>query len=951
MAYNPFNIFRRNQKIIFAVVTVFIMFTFVLSSGLGGGADFFDWLPQWLGTKGKRGDVVATFDGSKLYARDLDTVGAQRNMANRYMKLGAVYTADGLNSYVSAQLAQLGPEAKQIVGGLVQAENQMNSLRRLSLGPAEQQQLQSFLMQTAQQAQQLRAELPALIANPNLKAADRDVARSKLAATMLEQNISGESELYFNNAPNRHRRDLIQFMLWQKKADQLGIKFSTDDVKQLIEHEFYDAFNTNSQKAVLGQLKTMVGFTMPRCIEAIGEEFRVRAAQTAILGNGFSGPFRGDKTFGGSPLFNVPFEAYDYYREECSPTTYGVVNVPVDNYLDKVTGEPTEDELKQLYDKHRDEEYSPAKEAPGFKESRKIRVEWLRLTGEEAYYQKLAEEQLKLGEPAAKIGSLLTVPLPGAGLVWIGPAVAPTGVKNMLLEAAYKKVVTEQFAADLFDRWGPSFGASQPLSVLDSSVTRPGNLAIAAGGISGQLLGFGNPYAAAAVIAGGPMAYEIRDRVMAGVPTILSTIPGPGLFNTSVGGLVANQMLTPKPLPAEAYRNDLLKSLVEDDARQLARKDISKLIEEVKKLSDGGFAKDMGPARKFIEEFAKTRGLTVRGNKDASTEWTLAEDPELALLVAEQKRSLEASGNPHQNTYIPFARHFFWQPPRRAGEKNPVNGTYIPETYPEGVRNPRTGEALAAKFVVWRAEERGSKVMDYNDAKAKGVLKDAWKRAKARELAKNRADAMAKTIREDSLSSEPFIPSLVMTEAQKLRGEFGTDGKAQERIREFRIDGVAPLTTNTRPTARPLLGFNAQTPSIGQLRPFGIGEGENMKYPSQELVTTLILERKKPVKTVLVLPDAGKNTFFVVTLLKRDVKSEDEFKSAVYNRPDRSRTDDSGGDNTREAVLGSFREAVYIKTQESVDTLIKREFKYVETDEQKKKLDDDVKRPGNNAGP
>jgi hypothetical protein len=36
MAYNPFNIFRRNQKAIFAVVTVFIMFTFVLSSGLGG---------------------------------------------------------------------------------------------------------------------------------------------------------------------------------------------------------------------------------------------------------------------------------------------------------------------------------------------------------------------------------------------------------------------------------------------------------------------------------------------------------------------------------------------------------------------------------------------------------------------------------------------------------------------------------------------------------------------------------------------------------------------------------------------------------------------------------------------------------------------------------------------------------------------------------------------------
>ena len=72
MAYNPFNIFRRNQKAIFAVLTVFIMFTFVLSSGLGGGADFFDWLPRWLGQKSKKGDVVCTIDGGKIYSSELE---------------------------------------------------------------------------------------------------------------------------------------------------------------------------------------------------------------------------------------------------------------------------------------------------------------------------------------------------------------------------------------------------------------------------------------------------------------------------------------------------------------------------------------------------------------------------------------------------------------------------------------------------------------------------------------------------------------------------------------------------------------------------------------------------------------------------------------------------------------------------------------------------------------
>ena len=50
MAYNPFNIFRRNQKALFAVLTVFIMIMFTLSSGIQGG-DFFDTFSRWMGGK------------------------------------------------------------------------------------------------------------------------------------------------------------------------------------------------------------------------------------------------------------------------------------------------------------------------------------------------------------------------------------------------------------------------------------------------------------------------------------------------------------------------------------------------------------------------------------------------------------------------------------------------------------------------------------------------------------------------------------------------------------------------------------------------------------------------------------------------------------------------------------------------------------------------------------
>ena len=42
MAFNPFHAFRRYKKAAFAVLTIVCMFTFVLSSGIGGKSDFFD---------------------------------------------------------------------------------------------------------------------------------------------------------------------------------------------------------------------------------------------------------------------------------------------------------------------------------------------------------------------------------------------------------------------------------------------------------------------------------------------------------------------------------------------------------------------------------------------------------------------------------------------------------------------------------------------------------------------------------------------------------------------------------------------------------------------------------------------------------------------------------------------------------------------------------------------
>src|SRR5262245_43416432 len=127
MAYNPFNIFRRNQKAIFAVLTVFIMFMFVLSSGLGGGADFFDWFPRWIGGRG--GEKLCKIDGDDITTKDLDKVRFKRVMANRFMELSSRYTESAIHDYLVQKQTRVGAEGQAALTGTLQVLTMLENPR------------------------------------------------------------------------------------------------------------------------------------------------------------------------------------------------------------------------------------------------------------------------------------------------------------------------------------------------------------------------------------------------------------------------------------------------------------------------------------------------------------------------------------------------------------------------------------------------------------------------------------------------------------------------------------------------------------------------------------------------------------------------------------------------------------------------------------------------------
>src|SRR5205823_5259393 len=226
-----------------------------------------------------------TIDGTKVFEGELSDPGRglryNRVMANRFMALAADQTQMNLLRHAVDQKPRMSPQGQKIID-------------QIQLTIENNPQMVPFL------AQFLGRDLESMVSSPTAKAEDKEAARAILAMfALVRSRVSNEH--YFLNAPNRTSRDLVNFLLWQKKADQLGIKLTTDDVKKLVQKEFHDFFLSDAP--ITKHLReSMTGFNIDRCLAAIGEEFRVRMAQVAVLGPGWHGG-RPDKTFGGAPVF------------------------------------------------------------------------------------------------------------------------------------------------------------------------------------------------------------------------------------------------------------------------------------------------------------------------------------------------------------------------------------------------------------------------------------------------------------------------------------------------------------------------------------------------------------------------------------------------------------------------------------------------------------------------
>ena len=849
MAYNPFDFFRRNQKTAFAALTVFVMFTFVLSFGQG---DFFQWLPGWLGSFKNRGkDVMATIDGRKIYDADLYKHDDDRALADEFMKqlLGAVINQK--EESLREELKTASKDAKPV----------LEEFLRQRPGYLDQNLLQFILMQNPNitqgqienmrqnNRQRVQMSIMQLQLKPDGTTADKDLVESAQQLIRLDNQAGqlAQSGSYFW-LPGRAKtnEDRLEYELWLRKAEKIGIAIRPEDAPALVKDDLGSGVTPEVWANVEKGFGSKINFSRARLLAALADEFKVRSAVEIVLGK--------DYLAGRVPYPTTPFDTYQYFKDQCEAATYVAMSVPAENFLDKVKETPTESDLRNLFDKYKGVEPAPDRELPGFREPRKLKVAWLEVRGDEPYFTKQAEEVWKLSEagvrlaglgfgPTAPIASALTSTLPDPAL--------------QVAYADYRSL----YESRLRSQWTLFTPSSTEL--LDTSVIRPQNIVAVLGSLVGSGLTKGSPITARVIFQERANQFERQDRARVLAAMLAPSTPA----GTNVLGnvLVAGAAM-PTPPPLAVVRNDLVDGVKGSLARSRAEKDVREFATELTRL---GQKKDKSDARSFADKFLSERGLKHGGSSEFRDQYTLDDDPGLAVLADKKDR-----GHGMSNVPVRYGPRLFVPTDRRSGA--PSLSFYEPTTFPLP-EQPGFGSTLTIRpnepsYMIWRTETIEPQTpRELKDARAK--VEAAWKRAKARELAKAAAEDLRKRIdekikeekAEDARGKVTQVVSDTHTRFQL--DTYGTGSDTVDKLlrsKFFYIDKVTPIRAERNPFD---VGGQDEQPVPFQL--IHLQKNELM-YPSAAMGNALLENKRKTLGTSLLEPDRAKDIYYVFVLVGRD---------------------------------------------------------------------------------
>ncbi|MBL8798342.1 MAG: hypothetical protein JNM56_30890, partial [Planctomycetia bacterium] len=782
MAFNPFHKFRKHQKVIFACITIMVMVVFVGSAGMSGGGDPFHWLQGLLLSGRAQGGEVATIDGKKVTYVELQELRRQRQLANAFMTASTNYA---MNNIIQELRPPTGsqPDFRQ----QFEFETKVRNNREI-------QRLQS------------RMGVDPRTGQPDPK------------RPYFGGSLDGDG--------------LLEFMVWQKQADKLGIDIDPDDLEREIKRLTEKRVERRADfLAIEAYLRQEFGrYTHETLREALRQEFRVQLAQVAMLGQSGNNTTR-------VPDPATPQDFWDWYKDKRTEIMVDLLPVKVEDFLSQVKEQPTAKELEELYKKGKDREFFPEAKDPAFKQPRRVGIEWVSAKSDSPAYKQAAQDLRKLVQEVQQIGAVL----PGS------PFAGITSAANVAFPPTFDYLLHEEYERSK----GPSYrlaSYTRPWSFLppypmhEQNFHNPLNIAAAVGQAGGEVAGLG----ALGTYLGGATYRDEFDRIARGSTWLLSGESSP------LTALAMGAYLYPKQeyQPLESVKEQVEQSLDSRLRENLMFTNLRTLVTEVDKLAKAGGDKKQEKITEYLAQAVKQYHLETGKSSEPRDRYKnkIADDPGLKPLMDAYLKP--PSRDPEGNRY---AEMFF-------SERKP----YEPEPLQRDALDLKTSQEA---IIFWKTEDLPPKVVPFDNPEVRKEVEAYWKFNKARELAKKEAEQLAIKAREqkgDDRKLEDFAAQLKKPLI-----------KLAPISRLMRKPSQRPDIANTyRPpiVSSPLLRLN---PFMGEMTP----DIPDTKVPNAgfDFPTELLKLQDKEKGDTLVVADAPVGTYYVAVLVNKQAPPLDDF--------------------------------------------------------------------------
>ncbi|MBY0526671.1 MAG: hypothetical protein K2R98_24960 [Gemmataceae bacterium] len=670
----------------------------------------------------------------------------------------------------------------------------------------------------------------------------------------LQQRLM--SQPYFGGGINPE--DLLDFLIWKHEADRLGITFTDDDVVAEVNRLTSNLLPSKT----FGQIQAAMA-SDPRFRSmnegalkaALREEMRVRAAQAALTGYE-----PGSMTRVAAPV--TPQEFWEFFKDRRTSVEFGLIPVKVEDYVKDVKGEPTEAELKELYTKFKDKEYAPELADPGFKQPRRVQIQWVAAKLDAPYFKKVSTSMNGATQAAQLVGTAFGNMGTLAGGVPTGIQVSKPMVLDLPLINEYDRI-RYMFPAPAWTRsWYWQIGAP----IHASSLKDPGAVASTVGNTFGVVGMPGAPAVALTTYNALVSNRETVDRVRFGTTTIGSgTMPGA----LTTAAMATYGTPTDEYLPLPEVKNWVIRPERGNDyltlserlqrnralaARNFTLREIQKEIDSIER------SKDKAMLEAYVKHAIERYGLETGKSADIaevySNKFNIADDPGLKAIKEAYLKppSDDPTGKRFNSLFL--------------SKQEP----YQVETWPDSPTDWRTADT---SFLFWKTEVKPERVVPLDDPKLGKQLREelvkVWKFRQARELAKAAAEKMAKELQEKlaSLSSDEKGDR----RRQKLKdlvAEFNKDVPAGLKKELIEVGPIAKQNPKRLSQDSP---FTYEPPQIPEDKVPNTGTMGRASPFAEKLVAL----RDKPHGETLVVADQPDATYYVGVLLEKKDPSELEF--------------------------------------------------------------------------